>query len=377
MNINFFKSHLNTIFDLKKIIIINSILVCSLIIDDFLAYSTLAISVSTTGYSIIYITLSCLVIFNILTIYRYLGQIKTEIKYKRILSRIIESMPYLNFVFIGLIVVITTSIIFLSLYYTIVLTSGAILSYSLTCAILITMSITLLLWYRSSVKSFAVLLYGITASIMATRVGIMIFFYGSLLIAMPGFRNMESKVILTEVVPGTFTGILGDIYSVVSVVSFMMLWITNAVFLRYYYKKIGKLNYFLVVGILPVYSMSDFVITPAVSTHFHFDDFAYWIYTAFQGLAAGIILSIPFFDLTYKLQEKKISQYFAVSGFGFIIFGISGSIIIDPAPYPPFGFLFVNVMPLGATLLFFGIYFSNAAISVYISLKFSLKKKMK
>jgi hypothetical protein len=183
-------------------------------------------------------------------------------------------------------------------------------------------------------------------------------------------------VILTEVVPGTLTGIFGDIYSVCSVVSFIMLWITNAVFLRHYYKKIGKIKYFLIVGILPFYSMSDFVITPAVSTHFHFDDFAYWTYTAFQGLAAGIILSIPFFDLARKLHDKKISQYFTLSGFGFIMFGISGSIIIDPAPYPPFGFLSVTTMPLGASFLFLGLYYSAAAISVDSSLRISLRKEI-
>ncbi|MGH9989781.1 MAG: hypothetical protein ACREAS_05020, partial [Nitrososphaera sp.] len=172
---------------------------------------------------------------------------------------------------------------------------------------------------------------------------------------------------------------LHNIYGITSGVAAILLWVSTSILLRHYYNRVGKLRFFLIMSFLAAsaaYTMSDFVITPALESYF--GEVEYWIYTAFQGVLAGITLAIPFWAISHSLKRssQNLRIYMLVCGFAFCVFITSGSAIIDHAPYPPFGIVAIMSMQLSAYMLFVALYSSAISVSEDTSLRTGIRKNL-
>ncbi len=126
-----------------------------------------------------------------------------------------------------------------------------------------------------------------------------------------------------------------------------------------------------------IYSMSDFVLTPALESYF--GDVWYWVFTAFQGLLLGVATGTPFWSISNALKKGKnasVRNSLIICGFAFCIFITSGSAIIDHAPYPPFGLVAIACMQLSAYMLFVGLYSSAISVSEDTNLRINLRKNL-
>lgn len=77
-----------------------------------------------------------------------------------------------------------------------------------------------------------------------------------------------------------------------------------------------------------------------------------------------------------KDKGNNIRYQLIFVGYGLIIFGISGSAIIDHVPVPPFGFTSIMSMQLAALIIYVSLYQSAVSFSMDSVLRKSINKEM-
>jgi hypothetical protein len=355
----------------RILLVMASTLVSFLIVDVLLSNLSLVINVASGWGNAVFITIAAI---YIAAQYIILGFVKRESKDIRTRSAIFDNLTKTITVFqylqTGIIISVILQIIITSYYYTIFLTVGAAISYTLACAIITILIVRFLLWYNTN-RNFLVLLYAVTSIAIAVRIVTVLFFYISLLLAMPSERDPQSEIILTDIEPDSVVGAFDKAYSIASIVSFLLLWINNALLLHHRYGTLGKTKFLIIIGLIPALTMSDFVFKGI-----EFDTFNNWIYITIQGATAGILLAVPFWAIAAKSSNKSttLRDYMTMTGYGLVLFVISGSALIDHAPYPPFGLISIITMQLSSYLIFVGLYSSAVSISADISLRKSIRK---
>lgn len=355
----------------NQLLIPASILVGFLIIDVLLSNLSLVMNVASLWYIAFFVTLAAIYAITHHFILGFVKNVSRDVRNRSaIFDTLTKTVTVAQYVMIGIVISIIFQIVIMSYYYTVFLTVGAAISYVLAFAVITLLSIRFLLWYRTN-KNFLVLLYAVISIAIMIRIVAVLFFYSSLLLAMPTERNVESEIILTEIEPNSLVSVFDKAYSIASIVSFLLLWINNALLLLHRYRTLGKVKFFVVIGLIPALTMGDFVFKGI-----EFDTFTNWVYITFQGAAAGILLAVPFWAVAFRTTSGStaLRDYMTVTGYGLILFIISGSALIDHAPYPPFGLVSIITMQLSSYLIFVGLYSSAVSISADINLRQSIRK---
>ena len=282
-------------------------------------------------------------------------------------------MSLLQYIIIALLAYLVFLMLDRNSYDSIIIKVVIGISYASTSIIFALLSIRFAKWYLNN-QNFIVLLLFVLTLVIAFRIFAILPFYESLLSDIPEIRTLESTI--PEYTPDI---LLNNIYGISSGVTSLLLWISTSILLRHYYDKLGKTKYYTVMTVIAasaIYSMSDFVLTPALESYF--GEIWYWVFTAFQGLLAGITIGIPFWSISYSLHHSNdnVRNYMLICGFAFCIFIISGSAIIDHAPYPPFGLVAITCMQLSAYMLFVSLYSSAVAVSRDVNLRINLRKNL-
>jgi hypothetical protein len=286
------------------------------------------------------------------------------IKKSVLFNRFSKGMVIVTSVSAALLISIILMMIITAQYAPFLLTLAVGLSYIVAVISLGLLASRLLFWYESS-KSFVILLYSISALTLGIRILTALVLYSSLLAGVVGDRTAESPVVLSEIETTSTLGLLLSAYSISSIVATMMTWISTSLLLYTYIDKLGYIKYGLLVGALPLYFLSDFIIdTPSIAESFGLNEIAWSIFVTFQGVVGGVLFGLPFLVMAkYALRSSKtVGSYLIIAAIGIITFSISFSAIIDHAPYPPFGIHNILSVGLASYLILVGIY--SSAISV-------------
>ena len=300
------------------------------------------------------------------TIIRHLDKIVTLVQYS------IVALP------ISIIIQIFAS----ATYYTSLIIWGTSISYVLSTIIIGILSLRFLMWYKGN-RSFLVLLYGLSSVAIMIRVAITLIFYFLLLLGIPSERDTQSEVFLQDFESGSVLGILNDAYTTSSSIAFMLMWIATAVLLRNYYYKSphmkysSHIKYWIIIAVIPAYSLSDYFISDVIiPISIGFDNVNYGIFIAFQGLGAGLLMSIPFWAMARSISVRSsvVKDNLTISAIGIIFFFTASSVIIDHAPYPPFGFLLILSIGLSSYMILVGLYSSAVSVSSDTDLRRFIRK---
>ena len=300
------------------------------------------------------------------TIIRHLDKIVTLVQYS------IVALP------ISIIIQIFAS----ATYYTSLIIWGTSISYVLSTIIIGILSLRFLMWYKGN-RSFLVLLYGLSSVAIMIRVAITLIFYFLLLLGIPSERDTQSEVFLQDFESGSVLGILNDAYTTSSSIAFMLMWIATAVLLRNYYYKSphmkysSHIKYWIIIAVIPAYSLSDYFISDVIiPISIGFDNVNYGIFIAFQGLGAGVLMSIPFWAMARSISVRSsvVKDNLTISAIGIIFFFTASSVIIDHAPYPPFGFLLILSIGLSSYMILVGLYSSAVSVSSDTDLRRFIRK---
>lgn len=360
----------------KTFIVVSFVLVFFLILDNLV--SNLAFDVSLdSNFFIVIFTLE-IIIFSISLIYltQYLIKNLSSNKYKN--SKKVNVAITSSHIFAcGLLAVLLSQIFIFQEYHVYFVVTGVTISFVASIFILSFLSYKLLSWYTTE-KSLIVLLYAVSIITMIIRIGSFLFLENILLLDLDVVRNIGTEIIFVELDPDTIAEKLGVIYSLSSVVSYLLLWISNAFFLRNHFRKFTELKYFLIVCLLPAFTMFDYVFNYTYVESGYMDPIHFDIFVTFEGVISGVILAIPFLTITTKIKtnNSNIKLYLFATSVGLIIFGNVGSTIIDHAPYPPFGFISFLSLQFSSLILYISLYRSAISFSLDNVLRRSISKEV-
>jgi hypothetical protein len=90
------------------------------------------------------------------------------------------------------------------------------------------------------------------------------------------------------------------------------------------------------------------------------------------------LFGIAFWSTGKKVGNAQIKEFMVMSGYGIVLFFVSNqAIILNSAPYPPFGLSTISFMGLASYLLLVGIYSSAISVAQDISLRKSIRRNLK
>lgn len=175
------------------------------------------------------------------------------------------------------------------------------------------------------------------------------------------------------------SNMLKDGYYYASILAYILIWVTTAILLKHYSKRLGKIRYWILISIpIVFYLIQDklfqsgifnyiFLISPNLFGLFYSLSF-----TAVQ-LIAGLFACLVFVLGAREIKKERISNSLFVSAVGILIlinsFEISGAYI---GAYPPYGLTSVSLIGLASYLVFVGT-FSSA---IYVGNDIQVRKEI-
>lgn len=357
-------------------ILMAALLIITVIIDNLL--SNLAFDVNVSSFPFIVIFTIEVLIFSISVTYltQYLIKNEPSNKYKN--SKKVNTTIALSNLFIcGLLIFLLSQVLIFHEYNLGIIIVGITISFVSSMIILSILCIKLLSWYFSE-KSLIMLLYAVSIIVMILRIGSLIYLENTLLLDLEVIRNADSEIIFVELNEGSMAEKLGQWYSLTSIISYVLLWVSNAFFLRNHFTKFTELKYFIIVCLLPAFTMLDYFFNYTYFQSENVNPIIFDIFVTFEGVISGIILAIPFLTIIKKIRlaESHIKIYLIATSIGFIIFGNVGSTIIDHAPYPPFGFISFLSLQFSTLVMYISLYRSAISFSLDNVLRRSISKEI-
>ena len=314
------------------------------------------------------IAFSVLVLIYIIGQYFILGFIKRKIQISKItpVNTIHKIVSTIQYVLIGVLVIIILQMIFTSSYTLLFLKLVVLISCSLSIVLLGILAIKFFSWFRLKHDTI-IIFYAIAMGILSVNIFFMIVTVMSGLTPQPAdIQLIESPVSIVTNANNTFN----LIYVITSVLSFVFVWVATVLLLRYYSKKIGTARYWIIVSAPLFYFLSQFqAIFIDLFESFRLSDPTLFgiVFTLIFGLSkpiGGILFGVAFWSVSRIVSKHTIKDYLMISAFGIVLLFTSNqatSLLL--APFPPFGLVTTSLLGLSSYMLLIGIYSSAISIS--------------
>ena len=163
---------------------------------------------------------------------------------------------------------------------------------------------------------------------------------------------------------------LSTLFDILSLSSFLLMWIAAAILLRQYRYKMGRIKYFSLMSIPLLYYIfpfqnyfGDAILSMLQSSPVFFSILYVLIFSATKQVGA-LLFGLAFWTASSLVHDERIRKSLLISSVGMVI--LFGSVQIESLQYhvyPPYGLVTEAFIPIGAYLLFVGIFISARHIS--------------
>lgn len=272
---------------------------------------------------------------------------------------------------VGIILIVIVQMILLNKYNLNFLHVSTFLTHTSTLLFVILIVFLFLSWVRSKVNR-VVLLYMASFILICFSVFISLIYLEynySLTLRMDrkAFPIYE-YIIRQEATP--FSESLYVVFDILYFFSFVTIWVATAALLSQYRSKIGKAKYFALISIpLIYYSLtfegyfsnvfSSFALSSPIAI-----GVVYALTFSATKQVGALLFSLSFLTASKLVTNERVRKSLMMSGIGIaIIFGSVEITTLQYRLYPPFGLVTEAFMPLGAYLLFIGIFTSATNIA--------------
>lgn len=221
-------------------------------------------------------------------------------------------------------------------------------------------------------KNAVILLYSVSLVLVCANLVISLIYLDS------HFSSSHSEVVRPSTIVSyvislggsPFTQSLSATFDALSLVSFLLMWIATAVLLAQFRYKMGRLKFYLLMSIPLLYYLFPFqgyygdvffqllVNSPVVFTVIYI-----LVFSATKQVGA-VFFGLTFWSASSLVNDERVSKFLLVSSIGMAI--IFTSVELAPLQYrvyPPYGLITEAYIPIGAFLLFVGIFASAIQIS--------------
>lgn len=301
-----------------------------------------------------------------------------------VLPLISGSIAVVQYVIVGLLVLMALQSIFSSQYYIIFLIISLVLSWTLAVGLMGLMSFKFLQWYRSE-KGKLVLLY-LIFSLMISAIQLTISIPTFFIIAQSAPFSVNGQA--TEVKPFQANTLdLSTLFAFVSGANWFVIpmsyvvWVATALMLYYNTPKFGRAKYWLMLGAplagLVIGDVALLIFVPSVNTVFDQQVILYTMILFGGLLAGGLLLAFAFRIVSRNVRDRssKLSDYLAISSRGVAILFVAFYANVSAGSYMPFGIVASSFLHFGAFLFFAGVYASAISISFDLNLRAMIRKE--
>jgi hypothetical protein len=273
---------------------------------------------------------------------------------------------------VGIILIIIFQMFIMNKYSLILLRIQTYLSH-VSAAIFLSFLVFLFAgWLLKSKRNYIIILYIISFSLASVNLVVSLIYLESYF-SISGFPDIIPYPITAYVVNQAglpFTESLSIIFDALSLSSFLLMWITTAIFLSQYRHKMGKIKYYSLMSIPLIYYIfplqgyfGDVFFNLLQSSPVSYSLIYILIFSATKQVGA-VLFSLAFWTASTLVYDNRIRKSLLLSAIGMAI--LFGTFEISPLQYhvyPPYGFVTQAFIPLGAYLLLVGIFSSAKVIS--------------
>ena len=258
------------------------------------------------------------------------------------------------------------------------------ISYGISAFFLIWLSILFYSWFRSN-HDAVVLLYFVSISLIAFNIIVTAIHIDQKLSYMP------DKIGKYYGTAGDTTGgmylPLTDIYYKSTFISFISMWITAAVLMNYYRKKVmNVVLYGLILSIPLIFFIITFEpilkgLLILLDSYLQIDpvtgSLILQVFLTFSKPIGGILFGLVFWKISKIVSyEKRVKTFMIISGWGILfIFSSNQAVTQVILPNPPFGLPTLTILVTGTYLMLLGIYNSAIMVSTNNELRKSIHKR--
>ncbi len=268
-----------------------------------------------------------------------------------------------------LIILLNFQIIFLHSYSINILMISLLASYSLSFFILFFLTYKFLHWFNIK-KNYVMLFYSLAFGTIFLESIFKLGFTEFMMMLKPQIifpMTIGSSVYIPA---GSIQGFLNDLFSILSILSFVFSWIASAIMLKDYSNKVGQLKYWIIVSIPLIFYIGQFFVQGNSEIIFQLTSnltsfsITLTIIFIFSNLIGGLLFGIPFWTIAKTIQNSVIRTTMTIAGFGFVFLFLTNQAHgIVVSPYPPYGIITSLYFGLSSFLLMVGFYCSALYMS--------------
>jgi hypothetical protein len=358
------------------IVVFTAVVVIDSSIVDFSSYS--GVETSASWNTVIFIIFSIIFVVFSATL---LNSVKRSIYTSR--SRPLN-LTYSHWIISGtviltiiIILIIIFQMLFLNNYNLVLLRIQTYLSH-LSALVFLSLSVSLFARWFTSKRSFTVILYTISLSLLSLNLVVSLAYLESYLSVAPS-PIVQPYPIVSYVT--NFSGLsnsanvlvgesLSTVFDILSLSSFLLMWIATAVLLSQYRYKMGRIKYFSLISIPLLYYIfpfqnyfGDAFLSTLQSFPVFFSLIYVLIFSATKQVGA-LVFGLSFWTASSLVHDERIRNSLLITSVGIVIlFGSINIASLQYHVYPPYGLVTETFIPLGAYLLFVGILTSAKHIS--------------
>jgi len=272
------------------------------------------------------------------------------------------------------ILIIIFQMIILNKYSLTLLEAQTYLSH-LSPLVFLSFLVFLFVGWLTSKKNYVIMLYAISFSLVSVNLVVSLIYIIYLqsyfsFSELPDVKPYPFILYASNLPASPFTESLSTTFDALSMSSFLLMWIATAIFLSQYRHKMGKIKYFSLMSIPLIYYIFPFqsyfgdIFLPLLQySPVSYSIIYILIFSATKQVGA-LLFSLAFWTASTLVHNDRVRKSLLISSIGMAI--LFGTFEISPLQYhvyPPYGLVTQAFIPLGAYLLFVGIFTSAKNIS--------------
>lgn len=284
-----------------------------------------------------------------------------------------------QYILAAVIALVILQILLTQQYSTVSLYIVHAISYGLWIVILSLLAIAFFFWYVSSNKNLIVLIF-VLAMIAYVVNGITsVATYFDMLTQQKRVVTSMDVAYFPEFSIESIGSQIGLASQIASAAAYVLTWIGTVKMLYPYIKKLGKIKFWIIMGVAMIYYLISFPLfvlgyfTPSENV----DAMTNVLIFSFAGIMSGIIFGAAFLSVARTLRKgSDLRNHMVIAAYGFVLFYIAGSAMASQAAYPPYGIVSVSFTGLSCYLIYTGLYSSAVTVSQDTTLRLSIRKSV-
>ncbi|MGA6989482.1 MAG: hypothetical protein WBX81_03640 [Nitrososphaeraceae archaeon] len=284
-----------------------------------------------------------------------------------------------QYILAAVIALVILQILLTQQYSTISLYIVHAISYGLWIVILSLLAFAFFFWYVSSNNNLIVLIF-VLAMIAYVVNGITsVATYFDMLTQQKRVVTSTDVAYFPEFSIESIGSQIGLASQIASAAAYVLTWIGTVKMLYPYIKKLGKIKFWIIMGVAMIYYLISFPLfvlgyfTPSENV----DAMTNVLIFSFAGIMSGIIFGAAFLSVARTLRkDSDLRNHMVIAAYGFVLFYIAGSAMASQAAYPPYGIVSVSFTGLSCYLIYTGLYSSAVTVSQDTTLRLSIRKSV-